>query len=114
MTAADELTRKTCVPCSGGVPPMSREEAQAHLPAVPGWTLGEDPPHLARSFRFNDFMAAQDFAVRVGHVCEAEGHHAEIAYGWGHCTVKFWTHKINGLHENDFVMAAKVNQLPFG
>lgn len=114
MTTTGEMAGKTCVPCSGGLPPMSHEEAMAHLPAVPGWTLEADPPRLARKFRFKDFNQAQHFAVKVGDICEAEGHHAEIAYGWGHCTVQFWTHKINGLHVNDFVMAAKVNGLPFG
>lgn len=112
MTAeATDLAAKTCEPCRGGIPPMDREMAETYLVQVPGWSLGSDPDHLVRTFKFGDFAAAQDFAVRVGGVCEAEGHHADINYGWGYCTVKFWTHKIRGLHENDFVMAAKVNGL---
>ncbi len=109
--ATTDLAGKTCEPCRGGIPPMERAMAESYLVQVPGWSLGSDPDHLVRTYRFDDFMAAQDFAVRVGAVCEAEGHHADICYGWGYCTVKFWTHKIKGLHENDFIMAAKVEGL---
>lgn len=111
MSMAQELAGKTCEPCRGGVAAMSRAEAEAHLPAIPGWTLGEEPLRLTRRLSFADFKTAQDFALRVGAVCEAEGHHADIAYGWGYCAVTFWTHKINGLHENDFIMAARVDRL---
>lgn len=125
MNAADDLAGKTCEPCRGGVPPMTLAEAQAHLPAAPGWSLagGEaqngattspataSPLRLTRAYRFPDFASAQDFVVKVGAICEAEGHHAEIAYGWGHATIQFWTHKIGGLHENDFIMAAKASRL---
>ncbi|MCW2245722.1 4a-hydroxytetrahydrobiopterin dehydratase [Azospirillum fermentarium] len=105
------LAAGTCEPCRGGIPPMGRAEAEALLPQVPGWTLTFDPDHLVRTVRFPDFIQAQDFAVKVGGVCEEQGHHADIAYGWGYCTVTFWTHKIDGLHRNDFTMAAKVNAL---
>lgn len=111
MTETDSLAARTCVPCRGGIPAMERTAAEAELARVPGWELGGDPDHLVRTVRFDDFAAAQAFAVRVGDLCEEQGHHADIAYGWGYCTVKFWTHKINGLHDNDFVMAAKVNRL---
>lgn len=104
----------TCVPCRGDMPAMSREEATARMVAVPEWALADDPPHLIRTLRFPDFKAAQAFAVAVGDLCEAEGHHADLAHGWGYCTVKFYTHKINGLHENDFIMAAKVDRIPVG
>ncbi len=107
----ETLAAGTCEPCRGGVPPMDRAEAESLLAQVPGWTLGDGPDHLVRTVRFPDFLSAQNFAVAVGGVCEEQGHHADIAYGWGYCTVKFWTHKINGLHRNDFMMAAKVNAL---
>ena len=81
------------------------------LVQVPGWSLKTDPERIERDFRFPDFAQAQAFAVQVGDLCEAEGHHAEIQYGWGHCTVGFWTHKIKGLHRNDFVAAAKTDEL---
>lgn len=106
-----DLASGKCEPCRGGIPPMERAMAQEYLVQVPGWALADDPDHLVRTFKFGDFRQAQDFAVRVGNLCEEEGHHAEIIHGWGYCTVKFWTHKINGLHENDFIMAAKVNGL---
>lgn len=105
------LAAGTCEPCRGGIPPMERAEAEALLAQVPGWTFGDGPDRLVRTVRFPDFLSAQDFAVKVGGLCEEQGHHADIAYGWGYCTVAFWTHKINGLHRNDFTMAAKVNAL---
>jgi len=107
--AHEDLAARQCEPCRGGVPPMDRAMAEEYLVQVPGWTLKAQPERIERDFRFPDFAHAQAFAVQFGDLCEAEGHHAEIHYGWGHCTVGFWTHKIKGLHENDFVMAAKVN-----
>jgi len=104
-----DLAAGSCEPCRGGIPPMDRTMIQRYLVQVPGWGVEENPDRLVRTFKFADFRQAQDFAVRVGGLCEQEGHHADIHYGWGYCTVEFWTHKINGLHENDFVMAAKVN-----
>ncbi|MGF7173479.1 4a-hydroxytetrahydrobiopterin dehydratase [Azospirillum doebereinerae] len=107
--AQEDLAARRCEPCRGGVPPMDRGMAEDYLVQVPGWTLKDQPMRIERDFRLPDFAQAQAFAAQVGDLCEAEGHHAEIHYGWGHCTVAFWTHKIKGLHENDFVMAAKVN-----
>ncbi|WP_029008639.1 4a-hydroxytetrahydrobiopterin dehydratase [Azospirillum halopraeferens] len=109
--AVCDLAQSKCEPCRGGIPPMDRATADTYLVQVPGWSIAGDPDHLVRTFRFDDFRAAQAFAVRVGNLCEDEGHHAEIIHGWGYCTVKFWTHKIGGLHENDFIMAAKVDGL---
>ncbi len=103
------LAARHCEPCQGGMRPMDRAQAQERLAEVPGWSLKTEPDRIERAFTFPGFGQAQAFAVRVGDLCEAEGHHAEIHYGWGHCTVTFWTHKIKGLHDNDFVMAAKVN-----
>lgn len=110
MTTQD-LASRQCEPCRGGVLPMDPAMAQEYLVQVPGWSLLDSPDRLERTFRFANFRDAQDFAMRVGELCEEEGHHAEIRYGWGHCSVEFWTHKIKGLHENDFVMAAKVSGL---
>jgi 4a-hydroxytetrahydrobiopterin dehydratase len=107
--ATQELAGKTCEPCRGGIPPMDRAMAASYLVQVPGWVLKEDPDRIERDFKFPDFAQAQAFANQVGTLCEVEGHHADIHFGWGHCRVAFWTHKIKGLHENDFIMAAKVN-----
>ncbi|AWJ83443.1 pterin-4-alpha-carbinolamine dehydratase [Azospirillum sp. TSH58] len=111
MATQQELAGKSCEPCRGGIPPMDRAMAENYLVQVPGWSIKPDPDRLERDYRFSNFREAQHFAMRVGDLCEAEGHHAEILYGWGHCTVTFWTHKIKGLHENDFIMAAKVEGL---
>lgn len=109
-----DLTAKTCVPCKGGVPPLGREEAEAYLREVPEWALlegAEKPDKIERTFKLPNFMDAMAFALRVGGLAEQEGHHPDITFGWGYCTVSFYTHKIKGLHENDFIMAAKVDAL---
>ncbi len=90
---------------------MRHDEAEALMGQVQGWELLQSGTRLRRTFTFNSFMAAQAFAVNVGDLSESEGHHPDITYGWGFCTVLFYTHKINGLHENDFIMAAKVSGL---
>ncbi|MDQ7010653.1 MAG: 4a-hydroxytetrahydrobiopterin dehydratase [Mariprofundaceae bacterium] len=105
------LEKKTCVPCQGGVPPLTPEAAEAMLAEVPGWELIEDATKLRRTFTFRNFVDAQAFASKVGDVSEAGNHHPDITFGWGYCTVVYFTHKIGGLHENDFIMAARVNAL---
>ena len=106
-----DLTVKTCVPCKGGIPPLGRGEAETYLGEVPGWTLLEGAEKIERTFKFPNFMDAMAFALKVGGLAEQEGHHPDITFGWGYCTVSFYTHKIKGLHENDFIMAAKVDAL---
>ncbi len=109
-----KLKNKKCVPCQGGLAPMDVRQAEQWLREVPGWSLIEQAGKLRRSFSFPDFASAQSFACRVGELAEQEGHHPDICYGWGYCTVVFYTHKIGGLHENDFIMAAKVDALKDG
>ena len=108
------LRDKTCVPCRGGVPPMTGEAALAMMDQVPGWELIDAGTKLRRTLSTPNFVRAQAIAIEVGELAEAEAHHPDICYGWGYCTVIFYTHKIGGLHENDFIMAAKVNQLVSG
>jgi 4a-hydroxytetrahydrobiopterin dehydratase len=105
------LTAKTCVPCRGGIPPLTRDEAEGYLAQVPEWTLSEDGVHIARDFSFKDFAAALAFVDKAGALAEAEGHHPDITFGWGYAKVVLYTHKIKGLHENDFIMAAKIDRL---
>jgi 4a-hydroxytetrahydrobiopterin dehydratase len=105
------LAAKTCTPCRGGVPPLARREAERLLAETPGWALSDDATKIERTFRFADFSGAMAFVQRIAELAEAEGHHPDIAFGWGYCRVVFQTHKIKGLHENDFIMAAKVNDL---
>ncbi len=112
MVVDTSLASKQCSACQSGIPPLSGKEAGDFLSKVPGWTLNKDATRLQRTFRFDDFAAALAFAMRVGELCEKEGHHADIAFGWGYCSVDFHTRKIGGLHQNDFIMAAKVNAIP--
>ncbi|MBI1207613.1 MAG: pterin-4-alpha-carbinolamine dehydratase [Azospirillum sp.] len=108
--AAEGLIGKQCEPCRGGIPPLERAEAKRYLAQVSDdWSLTEAGDRIDRTFKFANFIEAQTFAAMVGTLCEAEGHHPEIRYGWGYCEISFWTHKIKGLHENDFIMAAKVD-----
>ena len=106
-----ELATRTCTPCKGGTPPMAEEEARAMLAQAPGWELLEQGKRIERTFRFTNFKGALDFVNGVGAVAEDEQHHPDVTFGWGYATVSLFTHKIKGLHENDFIMAAKINRL---
>ncbi len=105
------LTAKTCTPCRGGVPPLTPAEARRYLTEAPGWELDEPSTQIERRFEFKNFQQTLDFVNKIGKLAEHEGHHPDVCFGWGYCTVVFYTHKIKGLHENDFIMAAKVNGL---
>jgi 4a-hydroxytetrahydrobiopterin dehydratase len=105
------LAGKTCTPCKGGVPPLTPQESLDLMRQVPRWELREDARSIERTYKFRDFREAQDFVQRVGELAETEGHHPDIRFGWGYATVSLQTKKIKGLHENDFIMAAKINSL---
>jgi 4a-hydroxytetrahydrobiopterin dehydratase len=104
------LADKHCVPCRGGVPPLQGEQLAAMASQVAGWNV-VDGHHLTRSYTFPDFRAALEFVNRVGATAEEEGHHPDLCLSWGKVDVKTWTHKIDGLTESDFVLAAKIDQL---
>ena len=104
------LAEKHCVPCRGGVPPLLGEELDKMMAQVLGWQVA-DGHHLVRSFAFPDFKTALEFVNLVGAVAEEEGHHPDLYLAWGKVDVKIWTHKINGLTESDFILAAKVDRL---
>ena len=104
------LSDKHCVPCRGGVPPLKGEPLEALKAQVPGWQVVEEH-HLTKTFTFPDFLSALDFVNRVGAVAEAEGHHPDLYLAWGKVDVKTWTHKIDGLTESDFILAAKIDEL---
>ena len=106
-----QLTEKTCVPCQGGIPPLPADQAARYLADVPGWALSPAADRITRKFTFSDFRGALQFVDRLGALAEDEGHHPDIAFGWGYAEVTFFTHKIRGLHENDFIMAAKTNAI---
>jgi 4a-hydroxytetrahydrobiopterin dehydratase len=107
------LTKDTCVPCRGGVPTLTDDEIATLKPEVPGWDVLEvgGVKRLRKAFTFPDFKSAMDFAVRVGELAEQEGHHPDLHVSWGEVIVETWTHKIGGLHRNDFILAAKVDAL---
>ena len=107
----EKLASKSCVPCRGGVAPLSPEEARGLSAAAPGWRLEENATRLTHRFEFQDFVEAMKFVNRVADVAEREGHHPDIAIHWNKVDLTLWTHKIGGLHENDFIVAAKVNRL---
>jgi 4a-hydroxytetrahydrobiopterin dehydratase len=111
---ATELVNKSCVPCRGGVPPLEASVAKELLAEAPAWELADAAHRIERTFRFPNFQKAMDFVVKIGALAEAEGHHPDIKFGWGYATVSLHTHKIKGLHENDFIMAAKINRLAEG
>ena len=105
------LAEKSCVPCRGGVSPLSESDARRLLAETPRWRLEENGTRLARVFEFADFVGAMRFVNRVAELAEAQGHHPEIAIHWNRVDLTLWTHKIGGLHENDFILAARVDDL---
>jgi 4a-hydroxytetrahydrobiopterin dehydratase len=107
----ESLANKTCVPCRGGIPALTRQEAETLLLQAPEWALADEAQRIERTFRFKNFREALVFAQKVGELAEAEGHHPDVGFGWGYATVSLHTKKIKGLHENDFIMAVKIDRL---
>ena len=108
------LESKTCVPCRGGVPPLKGKDLKAihnQLADAGEWKVINEH-HLTRAFAFPDFKTALDFVNKVGALAEAQGHHPDIILKWGKVEVTMWTHKIDGLTESDFIMAAKIDKIP--
>ncbi len=106
-----QLAERDCVPCKGGVPPLSLDKIKDLLTQLAGgWSI-EQGCHLTRTFKFKDFVEALAFVNRVGAMAEQQGHHPDLHLSWGQVVVEIWTHKINGLTECDFVFAAKVDEL---
>src|SRR6516164_7231454 len=107
----ETLAEKTCTPCRGGVPPLGRDDALRFQKQAPDWELRDDAHRIERTFRFRNFREALAFVQRVGELAETEGHHPDMSFGWGYATVSLSTKKIKGLHENDFIMASKIDRL---
>ncbi len=105
-----ELAERQCVPCRGGVPPLKGGEIAKLLGQLVGWeTVNEH--HLRKEYQCKNFREALEFVNRVGELAETQGHHPDICFGWGKAEITIWTHKIDGLTESDFVLAAKIDKL---
>ncbi len=105
------LVKKKCVPCDGGVPPFTKEKAKEYLLQVDGWELIEESRKIQKTFKFNAFFESVSFFNKIAAIMEIEGHHANVFVNYNKVTLTIYTHKINGLHENDFILAAKIDQI---
>lgn len=109
----EQLVDKKCVPCRGGVPPLKGHDIQKFLKSLPEWKVINEH-HIHREYKFPDFKQALDFVNRVGALAEEQGHHPDILLTWGKAGITLWTHKIDGLTESDFIMAAKIDRVIAG
>ena len=110
----DDLVKKKCVPCEGGVIPFDITEIRKYQKKVDGWDILKNEKnifHLFKKYDFKNFIESQIFINKVGEISENEGHHPDISFGWGYAKIKITTHAIEGLSENDFILAAKIDQL---
>ena len=109
-----DLTDKKCVPCEGGVIPFDISEIHKYQKKVDGWSIVDNEKKiyfLEKKFNFKNFKESQDFVNKVGKISEEEGHHPEILFGWGYAKINITTHAIEGLSENDFILAAKIDKI---
>jgi 4a-hydroxytetrahydrobiopterin dehydratase len=107
-----DLTERSCVPCEGGVQPLSRAAAEEVLMRLDGgWQLDDAATNIEREFKFKDFFRTMSFVNALAHVVNLEDHHPDLAVGYGYCRVRFTTHAIKGLSENDFICAAKIDRI---
>jgi len=107
------LDQKKCTPCKGDVPSFDISEIHKYLKKVDGWNVEKNRKiyFLEKEFKFKNFLESQNFVNKVGNIAEIEGHHPDITFGWGYAKVKIFTHKIQGLVESDFILAAKIDKI---
>tara|TARA_B100000989_G_scaffold228671_1_gene175646 strand:+ start:61 stop:402 length:342 start_codon:yes stop_codon:yes gene_type:complete len=111
-----DLADKKCIPCEGGIPSFDISQIHTYLKKVDGWDVKNDEEnsyYLIKEFKFEDFLKSQTFVNKVGDLAEIEGHHPDISFGWGYANIKIFTHAIKGLHESDFVLAAKIDRIKY-
>lgn len=109
----EQLRAKKCVPCEGGVPKLTPDEAAAQLGKLQGWTITHDGERIRKEWVVRNFMSAMSFFGNVAEIAEAEGHHPDLhLVGYRNVAIEIWTHAIGGLSENDFILAAKIDELP--
>ena len=109
-----ELFNKKCIPCEGGMSGFDITEIHKYLKMVDGWEVKPDESeiyYLIKEFKFKNFLESQNFINKVAEIAEIEGHHPDIWFSWGYAKIKIFTHAIKGLHENDFILAAKVDRI---
>jgi 4a-hydroxytetrahydrobiopterin dehydratase len=108
----EELVAKKCVPCEGGVPKLTPDEAKTYLGSVSGWSITSDGQRIRKEWRMKDFMRGIDFFNKVAALAEAEGHHPDLhLMNYRNTAIEIWTHAIGGLSENDFILAAKIDEI---
>jgi 4a-hydroxytetrahydrobiopterin dehydratase len=109
-----DLANKNCVPCEGGIPPFDKSEIHKYLKKIDGWNVKNNKEKsffLMKEFKFENFVESQNFVNKVSSISEEEGHHPDITFGWGYCSIKIFTHSIKGLTESDFILAAKIDKI---
>ena len=107
----DQLDNMSCTPCKGGVDPLALDQIRFYMTQLSGeWQL-IDNHHLERTFPFKNFKQALEFTNQIGEIAESQGHHPDIFLSWGKVKVSIWTHKIGGLHRNDFILAKKIESI---
>ena len=109
-----DLSKKKCVACDGNTLPFDTSEIHKYLKKVDGWDVKSDDDksfYLLKDFKFKNFKESQNFVSKIGDIAEDENHHPDITFGWGYCKIKIFTHAIEGLAENDFILAAKIDQI---
>ena len=111
-----DLHEKECIPCKGGIPSFDISEIHKYLKKIDGWDVKENKSKsyfLEKNFKFKNFLESQKFVNEVGRIAESQSHHPDIFFGWGYAKVQIFTHKINGLVESDFILAAKIDKINF-
>jgi 4a-hydroxytetrahydrobiopterin dehydratase len=111
-----DLAEKKCIPChvsptTGTIKPMGQKEIEKYLEHISGWTVCDDYSMISQRFTFPDFTHTMTFVNHVADLAEKEGHHPDMHIFYNHVDIDIWTHAINGLHENDFILAAKINKI---
>lgn len=107
----NDLSQKHCVPCEGGAEPLTAAEAQKFLSSLRGWRLSDDVRSLSKTIACKDFAGALEMANKIGEIAERENHHPDLSVSWGKLGITLSTHAINGLSENDFILAAKIDEV---
>ena len=111
---SEDLSNKKCIPCEGGIPAFNSDEIEKYLIKINNWNAKKDENnnfYLIKEFTFKNFLESQNFVNKVSSISEEEGHHPDITFGWGYCSIKIFTHSIKGLAESDFILAAKIDKI---